>query len=157
MGRFPGWIRIRSILLYAAIAAAAGGTCVPAQAQNHAVTDATGNVTSNTVEQPGTDFGGTPSAVESLSTGTRGSPSLGTAQRDQVSARNAVERGEVLPFGSLLKKVRKAVPGDVVKVRLKRSPGGNWFYDVTVLNASGRYVQVSLNAATGNIVSTRYR
>ena len=79
------------------------------------------------------------------------------AQSDQTDARQAVERGEVRSFGWLLKKLKTAVPGDVVKVRLKRHARDLWTYEVTVLNATGRYVQVSLNAATGAVIKSKYR
>ncbi len=79
------------------------------------------------------------------------------ARPDQSNARGAVERGEVRPYGWFLKTIKKAAPGDIVKVRLRKRTASLWTYDVTVLNKSGRYVQLSLNAATGAIISKKNR
>lgn len=88
------------------------------------------------------------------STGT----SLGrTHPTEQNTARAAVERGDALPYGWLMKRIKKAVPGDIVRVRLRRGTNELWTYDVTVLSEAGRFVQVSLDAATGDIISRRNR
>ena len=63
----------------------------------------------------------------------------------------------VRPYGWLLKKLQRAVPGDVVKVHLNKRAPGPWTYDFTVLTESGRYVKVSLNANTGAILSKKLR
>lgn len=160
MRRVSGRIRMCSAFLAAAVLGAASGMGAAGNAQDNGVSDASGGSsgpTTDTSEQPSSDLGGTPTSVESMSPDPDSKPNLGPVQKQQVNARNAVERGEVRPFGWLLKRLKKAVPGDIVKVRLKRSASGHWTYDVTVLNQSGRYVQVSLNAATGAIISTRYR
>ena len=106
----------------------------------------------------GSDLGGSP-AVESATRGVTGLTGGGGGffQSDQNNARSAVERGDVRPYGWLLKRIKKAVPGDIVKVRLKRNGQNAWTYDVTVLSESGRFVQVSLNAKTGAILSQKNR
>lgn len=83
--------------------------------------------------------------------------SPGSLSSDQTRARDAGARGIVRPYGWILKKVRKAAPGDVVRVSLKQRQGDLWTYEVTVLSDSGRYVQLSLNAATGAILSRKNR
>jgi uncharacterized membrane protein YkoI len=80
-----------------------------------------------------------------------------SSQTEQNSARRALERGAVRPYGWLLKRIKKAAPGDIVKVRLKHQAPDTWTYDVTVLSESGRYVQISLNATTGAIISKKRR
>ena len=166
MGKLVFRVGICSIFLAAAIFGAAAGSSGPAHAGGNSSNkdrlgaetkadagEQTPDVSSGSAE----DFGGTPSSVQSLSPSTGGKPRPATGQSDQTNARQAVERGEVRPFGWLLKKLGKAVPGDVVKVRLKRHGADFWTYDVTVLNASGRYVLVSMNAATGAIISSKNR
>lgn len=83
--------------------------------------------------------------------------SPGSLSSDQTRARDAGARGIVRPYGWILKKVRKAAPGDVVRVSLKQRQGDLWTYEITILNESGRYVQLSLNAATGAILSRKNR
>lgn len=84
----------------------------------------------------------------------RGSASSG--RTDQDRAYDAERRGIVLPYGRVLKKVKQAVPGDIVRVRLEQNKS-LWTYEVTVLDGEGRYIQLSLNARTGSVISKRRR
>jgi hypothetical protein len=158
MGRSAMKIRLGTVLL-ALCCLAGGGPATPSHAKDVSVSDGSGGAggdttTSGVPADVSGDLGGTPtSSVESVSSGSSGRGQLTPSQSDQIKARGAVERGEVRPLGWLLRRLKKSVPGDVVKVRLKRNQTRSWTYDVTVLNASGRYVQVSLNAATGAIIS----
>jgi hypothetical protein len=76
---------------------------------------------------------------------------------DQDTALEAARKGLVLPFGKVLKTVKKNAPGDVVKVRLIYRITGIWTYEVTVLDTKGRYTRLSLNAKSGALIwkSTR--
>lgn len=161
MSRRAIWIRICSTLLLASAGGLAGGIGTPAIAGGNSVSDGS-DTSPDTAGVSSEDLGGSPTGVESLSLGPKGSSRGGAVKSaptksDQISARQAVERGEVRPFGWLLKKLKKAVPGDVVRVRLRHHAKELWTYDVTMLNSSGRYVLVSLNAATGAIISSKYR
>ena len=69
----------------------------------------------------------------------------------------ACNGGAVRPYGWFLNRIKKSVPGDIVKVRLKKQAGNFWIYNITVLNDSGRYVVVTLNATTGAILSKKVR
>ena len=69
----------------------------------------------------------------------------------------ACNGGAVRPYGWFLNRIKKSVPGDIVKVRLKKQAGNFWIYHITVLNDSGRYVVVTLNATTGAILSKKVR
>lgn len=90
-------------------------------------------------------------------TANTGNTAASSNTNDQISARLQLARGNVRPFGQLLKVIRRAAPGDVVRVKLRQRPRGPWIYDVTVLGADGRYVQLSLNASDGRIVSRKKR
>ena len=157
MSKLATRIRICSTLLAAAVCSLAGGVGGSAIAGGASAADSSPDVAGVSSE----DLGGSPTGAESLSTGSKGSTKGGSkssqSKSDQVSARQAVERGEVRPFGWLLKRLKAAVPGEVVRVRLKHRAQQFWTYEVTVLNASGRTVLVSLNAATGAIISSKYR
>jgi uncharacterized membrane protein YkoI len=87
--------------------------------------------------------------------GTKSNPDNRPSGRN--NEREIERKNAVRPYGWLLKRIKKAVPGDVVKVRLKQHPRNVWTYEVTVLNESGRYVQLSLNANTGVIISKKIR
>jgi uncharacterized membrane protein YkoI len=76
---------------------------------------------------------------------------------DQDTALEAARKGLVLPFGKVLKTVKKNAPGDVVKVRLIYRLTGMWTYEVTVLDSKGRYTKLSLNARSGALISKSIR
>ncbi len=156
MSKFALRNRICSALLAAVLYGAAGLSNGFARDSNGTPPDQT-DVASGVNNLATDDLGGTPADIKSLSSDSKRSQKVTPAQSDQMDARQAVERGEVRPFGWLLKKLKKAVPGDVVKVRLKHHARDLWTYEVTVLNATGRYVQVSLNAATGAVIKSKYR
>jgi uncharacterized membrane protein YkoI len=79
------------------------------------------------------------------------------SRSEQDDAWDANRRGLVLPYGKVLKKVKQAAPGDVVKVRLLKPFIGQWTYEVTVLDTRGRYTKLSLNAKTGSVIKKQVR
>ncbi len=81
----------------------------------------------------------------------------GRSSSDQEDAWDAKRRGLVMPYGQVLKRVKQASPGDVVKVRLLKRVTGSWTYEVTVLDTRGRYTQLSLNAQTGAVLKKKIR
>ncbi len=97
----------------------------------------------------------TVSAERSVTSGS--GTAAGSGGNDQISARMELARGNVRPFSQMLKVIRRAAPGDVVRVKLRQRLRGAWIYDVTVLGPDGHYVQLSLNAADGRIISRKKR
>jgi len=155
--------KICSACLSAGIVAAITSPTLPARADGVSVGSSVGSpgtLGGSNVTTPSSaeDLGGTPDGVESMSVGqtrTTSTPSLTRTQ--QSNARRAVESGDIRSYGWLLKKIRKAAPGDIVKVGLKHHAEHGWTYDVTILRDDGRYVQLSLNAATGAVISRKER
>jgi uncharacterized membrane protein YkoI len=76
---------------------------------------------------------------------------------EQDNAREAGQRGYIIPYGRVLKKIKQTVPGDVVKVRLYQRNITLWTYEFTVLDDAGRFTQISLNARTGAVISKKKR
>ncbi len=70
---------------------------------------------------------------------------------DQIEARELLKRGEILPLGRILQIVQERVPGDIIEVELDRSDKHGWEYEVKVLAANGRVLEVDVNARTGVI------
>lgn len=70
---------------------------------------------------------------------------------DQAEARMLLQRGEILPLGRILQIVQERVPGDIIEVELDRSDKHGWEYEVKVLAANGRVIEVDVNAKTGAI------
>ena len=116
-------------------------------------TDIDASTTSTTTSTPGT---GKTTGTEKSSPSSAGNNPGNNGRNDQDRAYDAERRGIVLPYSRVLKKVKQAVPGDVVRVRLQQSKS-IWTYEVTVLDADGRYIQLSLNARTGSVISKRRR
>jgi uncharacterized membrane protein YkoI len=72
-------------------------------------------------------------------------------KHDHDRARRALERGEVLPLERILALVRAQVRGEVVGVELEREHGA-WVYEVRVIDAMGRRLDVRVDAAKGAIL-----
>lgn len=74
------------------------------------------------------------------------------ARDDHDAARDALERGEVLPLGDILDRVQDQLPGRILKVEFERDDGV-WVYEFTLLRSDGRRVEVYVDAATATILS----
>jgi uncharacterized membrane protein YkoI len=75
-------------------------------------------------------------------------------EHDHDRARRARERGEVLPLDRILDVVRARVPGEIVRVELERE-GGIWVYEVRVIDAYGRRVEVYVDAAKAVVLKIK--
>lgn len=72
---------------------------------------------------------------------------------DHEQARDALRRGDVLPLLRILPIVQKRFPGDIIKIKLDEdNDTGHIEYDVKVLTASGRVIEVEVDAKTGQIL-----
>lgn len=74
--------------------------------------------------------------------------------RDHDVARQAVERGEIKPLVEILQAVRDKLPGEVAGVKIERR-GGRLVYELRIVGARGRLLEVHVDAATGEIDRTR--
>lgn len=71
--------------------------------------------------------------------------------RDHERARTAVQAGEVLPLPTLLDKLGRTHPGQVLELELERDDG-RWVYEVKLLQADGRLRKLALDARTGHVL-----
>jgi uncharacterized membrane protein YkoI len=94
---------------------------------------------------------------DTRTTGTPNGAGNEPKRTDQNQARENERTGKFLPYGVLRRKAKAAVSGDVVRVRLLRRTQGPWFYEFTLLGENGKYILVSLDAATGTVISKRKR
>ena len=78
------------------------------------------------------------------------------ADSDQDRARAAVQAGQVLPLKTLLERLERDVPGQVLEVELEQE-GERWTYEVRLLQAGGRLVKLNVDAATGEVLQRRDR
>ena len=84
------------------------------------------------------------------------SPPAAWARPDHDQARAAVQAGEVLPLRTLLERLEKSHPGQVLEVELERDDG-RWVYELKLLQAGGLLVKLKLDARSGDLLSTRAR
>ncbi|MEQ8603112.1 MAG: PepSY domain-containing protein [Marivibrio sp.] len=70
---------------------------------------------------------------------------------DHERAREALERGEILPLLTILQRATGRQPGEVIEVELEHDDG-RWLYEVTLLTAAGVLMEMKLDAATGALI-----
>lgn len=65
--------------------------------------------------------------------------------------RDAVRRGEIRPYAEILPVATKALPGEVVSVKVKRRHG-RLVYELKIITAEGRLREIYIDATTLEIV-----
>ena len=75
---------------------------------------------------------------------------------DHERAREAVTSGQVLPLRTVLERLEKEFPGQVLEVELEPQDEG-WVYEVRLLQADGLLRKVRLDARTAEVLSSRTR
>ena len=78
------------------------------------------------------------------------------ADSDQDRARAAVQAGQVLPLKTVLERLEREHPGQVLEVELERDDG-RWVYEVKLLQAGGRLVKLEVDAGSGEVLKRRER
>ena len=78
-----------------------------------------------------------------------------TGRGDQDIAREAVTRGQAVPFDKVLATVRSTVPGSVLDVKVSRNQAGTMTYTVTVLAKDGWYRDVVVDARRNRVLEVR--
>jgi uncharacterized membrane protein YkoI len=84
--------------------------------------------------------------------------------RDHDRARQAVEAGEVLPLRTILERVEREYPGQVVDVELERehenenkSSPERWVYKIKLLRTGGALVKLKVDARSGAVIGKKER
>ena len=65
-----------------------------------------------------------------------------------------IHRRNLLPLGTVLERLAREHPGQVLKVELE-SEHGRWIYEVRLLQSGGRLTKLYLDAATGEALAGR--
>jgi hypothetical protein len=73
---------------------------------------------------------------------------------DHDRARAAVKAGEALPLATVLERVLRNHPGQVLDVELERDDG-RWLYEFKLLRADGQLVKLLIDARTAQVLSVR--
>ena len=67
---------------------------------------------------------------------------------DHDRARQALEAGEMLPLRTILERVERDYPGQVMEVELERKDG-RWIYEIKLLRTGGALVKLKIDARDG--------
>ena len=70
---------------------------------------------------------------------------------DHDRARQAVEAGDVLPLRTILDRVEREYPGQVMEVELDREKG-EWVYEIKLLRKGGALMKLKIQARDGTIL-----
>lgn len=77
-------------------------------------------------------------------------------ESDHDRARQALERGEVLPLRAILDEIARDYPGEVVEVELEREHGA-WIYEIELIGADGRLVKLEIDAGSAAVLRVKGR
>ncbi len=73
---------------------------------------------------------------------------------DHERARAAVRAGEVLPLPTVLERLRRSHPGQVLELELERDDG-RWIYEIRLLQDDGQLLELELDAGTAEVLKSR--
>jgi uncharacterized membrane protein YkoI len=81
-------------------------------------------------------------------------PSLADDRHDHDRARQALEAKEILPLRTLLARIERQHPGQIMEVELEREHG-RWRYEIKLLRKDGALVKLEVDAQNGNLLRSR--
>lgn len=87
-----------------------------------------------------------------------GASAVSWAGSDHDRARQATEAGEILPLRTILERVQRDYPGQVLDVELDRSDNhgpARWIYKIKLLQGGGALVKLKVDARTGAVISQK--
>lgn len=68
---------------------------------------------------------------------------------DQDTVRAAVQHGQIRPLEEILGHIRGKIAGDIVGVKIEHKE--RWLYEIRVLKADGRLLEIHVDAKNGEI------
>ncbi|HRQ57725.1 MAG TPA: PepSY domain-containing protein [Azoarcus taiwanensis] len=78
------------------------------------------------------------------------------ADDDHERARRALEAGEVLSLRSVLEKVERDFPGEVIEVELEQEDG-RWIYEIKLLRQGGGLLKLEIDARDATVLGVKGR
>ncbi|MGV3655437.1 MAG: PepSY domain-containing protein [Noviherbaspirillum sp.] len=83
-------------------------------------------------------------------------PVWSDGKHDHERAREAVQSGQILPLYTVLERLGKSQPGQVLEVELERE-NGQWIYEIKLLRQDGQLVKLELDARTAEVLRIKPR
>ncbi|MBS1227915.1 MAG: peptidase propeptide and ypeb protein [Proteobacteria bacterium] len=81
-------------------------------------------------------------------------PGHADSDHDHDRARQALEAGEILPLRTVLEKLARDVPGQVMEVELERR-GERWIYEIKLLRPGGALIKLKVDARDAAVLPAR--
>lgn len=79
-------------------------------------------------------------------------PSHAGDAQDHDRARRALEAGEILPLRTVLERVERDYPGQIMEVELEQK-GDRWVYEIKVLRTGGALIKLKIDGRDGRLLS----
>ena len=92
-------------------------------------------------------------AVAAATTGTA-AQAAERGHGDHDLARQALERGQVLPLRTVLEKVEREYQGQVLKVEFEHDDG-RFIYEIRLLQQDGRMAKLKIDAVDGRVLQIK--
>jgi uncharacterized membrane protein YkoI len=73
---------------------------------------------------------------------------------DHDRARQALESGEILSLRTILERVERDHPGQIMEVELEREDG-RWLYEIKLLRTGGALVKLKIDARNGALLGIK--
>jgi uncharacterized membrane protein YkoI len=83
-------------------------------------------------------------------------PASADDRRDHDTARQALAAGEILPLRTVLERLERSHPGEVLEVELEEK-SGRWVYKVKLLQPGAGMRKLRIDARHGTILEDRQR
>lgn len=87
-------------------------------------------------------------------------PAHADRPHDHDRAREALEAGEILPLSTILQRVERENPGQVLDVELEREREHGetrWVYRIKLLRPGGTRARLEVDARDGRVIASRVR
>lgn len=81
-------------------------------------------------------------------------PSLADDRHDHDRARQALEAKEILSLRTLLARIERQHPGQIMEVELEREHG-RWRYEIKLLQTDGALVKLEFDARDGSLLRSK--
>ncbi len=73
---------------------------------------------------------------------------------DHDRARRALESGEIVPLRTILERVERDYPGQIMEVELEREDA-RWIYEIKLLRTGGALVKLEIDARDGKLLGIK--
>lgn len=84
------------------------------------------------------------------------SSGLLAGDKDHDRAREALEAGKILPLRTIIEKLDRDYPGQILEVELDREDG-QWVYEIKLLRDNGALIELELDAGDGTLIGIKGR